>query len=65
MVDAKLISQAQATRLWTISRLELKLQDCELRVVLAEFEFTSPKLIPTVDYEKVMQRLAQFASTEF
>jgi hypothetical protein len=27
----KPISQAQATRLWTIARVELKLQDCEIR----------------------------------
>ncbi len=61
----KPISQAQATRLWTIARVEFKLQDCEVRAVLAEFGFTSTKLIPAVQYESIMRRLEQSANAEF
>ncbi len=61
----KPISQAQATRLWTIARVELKLQDCEVRAVLAEFGVTSTKFIPAFQYNEIMNRLAQFAEAEF
>ncbi|MBD2535492.1 hypothetical protein H6G97_41325 [Nostoc flagelliforme FACHB-838] len=60
-----MISQAQATRLWAIARVELKLQDCEIRAVLAEYGITSTKFIPAVQYREIMNRLSQCAKTEF
>jgi hypothetical protein len=59
------ISQAQATRLWTIARVELKLQDCEVRTVLAEFGVTSTKFIPAFQYKNIMERLAECACAKF
>ncbi|MEH2467818.1 hypothetical protein [Nostoc sp.] len=61
----KLISQAQATRLWTIARVELKLQDSEVRAVFAEYGIASTKFIPAFQYDEIMNRLAQCAKAEF
>ncbi|AUB36028.1 hypothetical protein COO91_01927 [Nostoc flagelliforme CCNUN1] len=61
----KPISQAQATRLWMIARVELKLQDCEVRAVLAEYGVTSTKFLPAYQYKEIMNRLRQCADAEF
>ncbi|MEH1842130.1 MAG: hypothetical protein V7L20_26210 [Nostoc sp.] len=61
----RLITQAQATRLWTIARVELKLQDCEVRAVLAEYGITSTKFILAFQYTEIMNRLLQCAKAEF
>lgn len=61
----RLITQPQATRLWTIARVELKLQDSEVRAVLAEYGVTSTKFIPAYQYTEIMNRLRQCADAEF
>lgn len=60
-----LISQAQASRLWAIAYKELGLQEREVRAVFQEFGVTSTKMIPSNQYEEVIERLREYADAKF
>ncbi len=62
---SKFINQAQASRLWAIAQTELKLQEREVRTVFAEFGVASTTNIQSSDYESVIERLYEYASSQF
>lgn len=57
----KTISEAQAKRLWAIARGELNLSDSDVRSVLSEFNLDKTAEIVVTDYEKIIQRLKDYA----
>lgn len=59
--SAKTISEAQAKRLWAIARGELNLSDGDVRSVLSEFGVEKTAEIAVTDYDKVIQRLKDYA----
>lgn len=58
----KTINDAQVKRLWAIARKELNLSDSDVKSVLAEFNVESTASIPASEYDKVIQRLRDFAT---
>lgn len=57
----KTISEAQAKRLWAIVKNELKLSENDVRSVLSEFGVEKTAEIAVNDYDKVIQRLKDYA----
>lgn len=58
--NVSLISENQRKRFWAIARGELKLEDGEVKAVLAEFGLESSSAIPAKDYENIVGRMRNF-----
>jgi hypothetical protein len=59
--SVSIISENQRKRFWAIARGELKLEDGEIKSVLAEFGLDSSSAIPVKDYEKIVGKMRSFA----
>ncbi|MCC5636356.1 RAD52 family DNA repair protein [Nostoc sp. CHAB 5844] len=57
----KTISEAQAKRLWAIAKKDLNLSEDDVRSVLSEFSVEKTAEIAVTDYDKVIQRLKDYA----
>jgi hypothetical protein len=59
--SARVISKAQASRLWAIARTELRLSDSDVKSVFTEFKVESTAEILMADYDKVIERLRNYS----